>query len=94
MYKPETHWVGVQPTPHPRNVVKVVRPFGAIGKSIIETAIKNGPTSAVFIAEFLKLPIDSVRNRLALASDQGKLKRELGMHPNKKNKIMYYSGIQ
>jgi len=94
MYKPETRWVGVQPTPHPKNVVKVVRPVGSVGRSIIETAIKYGPTSSALIAEFLKLPVDSVRNRLALASKQGKLKQEMKLHSNGRNKINYYSAVQ
>jgi len=93
-YKPETCWVGVQPTPHPKNVIKVAKPIGAVGRSIMDTAIKHGPTSAILIAEFLNLPVDSVRNRLALAAKQGKLKQEVKLHPNGRNRINYYSGVQ
>jgi len=93
-YKPETRWVGVQPIVHPKNVAKPHREVGAVGRSIIATAIAHGPCSAVLIAEFLHLPIDSVRNRLALAVNLGKLNRNEGLHPNGRNRIMYYSGAQ
>lgn len=92
MYKPETRWVGIQPIPHPKNVIKVVRPVGSVGRSIIAAAIKYGPTSSALIAEFLQLPVDSVRNRLALAAQQGKLKQEVKLHLNGRNKINYYPG--
>lgn len=93
-YTPETLWVGVQPIVHPKNIVKPHREFGSVGRSIIETAIKYGPCPATLVAEFLRLPIDSVRNRLLLAANLGELSRYEGLHPNGRNRIMYYSGVQ
>lgn len=93
-YTPETQWVGVQPVVHPKNIVKPHRPVGSVGRSIIATATQYGPCSAVSIAEFLNLPIDSVRNRLLTAVNVGHLTRHEGLHPNGKTRIMFYSGLQ
>ena len=96
-YAPETQWItGFGPVAQPakRRVWKESLNIGWKRKSIVAYATQHGGATAVLIAQELDMPIDSVRGQLRIAFLGGQVNRHEGMHPNGKNKIMYYSGVQ
>jgi hypothetical protein len=98
-YTPQTNWVGgeypgVVPA-HLHRVPKKVRPnVGHKRRDIVAYARVHGPVCAVDIAAMLKMPLDSVRGQLRICCNQKLVVKEERQHSNKKNRIMYYSGVQ
>jgi hypothetical protein len=102
-YTPQTQWVGgeypgVLP-PHMHHVERAHRatpaqPFGYKRKAIVEYVCNHGPLSAVDISRAVGYPIDSVRGQLRTACNQKLVAKEERLHPNRRNRIMFYSGVQ
>ena len=102
-YTPETTWVGGQyPGVVPSHLHQAARkhrptpatPFGSKRKAIVAYVRSNGPLSAVDIALAVGYPIDSVRGQLRTACIQKLIGKEERLHPNRRNRIMFYSGVQ
>ena len=101
MYKPETQWIGgAYPGFIPAPVQSIhwrqpnPPPAGHKRQAIIEFARTSGPVSAVVISNMLRLPVDSVRGQLRIIVRRKLLAVDVKMHPNGRNKINYYSGVQ
>jgi hypothetical protein len=100
-YTPQTNWIGghypgVLP-PHMHHTARAHRatpqkPFGYKRKAIVAYVCGHGPVSAVDIAQAVGYPIDSVRGQLRTACNQKQVVKEERLHPNRRNRIMFYTG--
>ena len=101
-YIPETNWIGgYYPGAVPAHLhdtrkhrATPAQPFGYKRKAIVDYVCNHGPLSAVDISRAVGYPIDSVRGQLRTACNQNKVTKEERIHPNRRNRIMFYSGVR